>query len=243
MEKSVWKGYDRVDFTLEDRAGLIVAPHAAAPGRPWIWRAEFFDAYAQADMAMLEKGWHLAYYRVSDLYGCPQAIRLMRGFQTFVVKRFELAGKTVLFGFSRGGLYSLNYAAAYPEKVAALYLDAPVVDVRSWPGGFGKAKRSEAEWRECKRLYGIADETTGSFGGNPIDQIDRVADARIPILVVYGDKDTTAVFSENAERLIERYHKRGAEIRVIVKPGAGHHPHSLEDPAPIVDFLLKCGIA
>ena len=25
---------------------------------------------------------------------------------------------------------------------------------------------------------------------------------------------------------------------VILKPGVGHHPHSLEDPRPIVDFIL-----
>ena len=29
------------------------------------------------------------------------------------------------------------------------------------------------------------------------------------------------------------------KITVIEKPGIGHHPHSLKDPAPIVDFVLK----
>lgn len=33
--------------------------------------------------------------------------------------------------------------------------------------------------------------------------------------------------------------KAGGTIRVIRKPGADHHPHSLKDPAPIVDFVLK----
>jgi hypothetical protein len=26
---------------------------------------------------------------------------------------------------------------------------------------------------------------------------------------------------------------------VILKPGVGHHPHSLKDPAPVVEFLLR----
>jgi acyl-coA thioesterase I-like protein len=29
------------------------------------------------------------------------------------------------------------------------------------------------------------------------------------------------------------------EVEMIHKPGVGHHPHSLENPAPIVAFLEK----
>ena len=31
----------------------------------------------------------------------------------------------------------------------------------------------------------------------------------------------------------------GGKIEVIVKPGVDHHPHSLKDPKPIVDFLMN----
>ncbi len=36
-----------------------------------------------------------------------------------------------------------------------------------------------------------------------------------------------------------RYRELGGTVEVIVKPGVDHHPHSLKDPAPIVDFLIK----
>ena len=29
----------------------------------------------------------------------------------------------------------------------------------------------------------------------------------------------------------------GGDIKVIRKPGVGHHPHSLEDPTPIIEFV------
>jgi hypothetical protein len=35
---------------------------------------------------------------------------------------------------SRGGLIIYNCAVANPEKVAAIYGDAPVMDFKSWPG-------------------------------------------------------------------------------------------------------------
>ena len=33
--------------------------------------------------------------------------------------------------------------------------------------------------------------------------------------------------------------KLGGTIRVIRKPGVGHHPHSLAEPAPLVEFIER----
>ena len=46
-------------------------------------------------------------------------------------------------------------------------------------------------------------------------------------------------FAENTLLLQERYEKLGGRIKVIVKKGIGHHPHSLKDPQPIVEFILE----
>ena len=35
----------------------------------------------------------------------------------------------------------------------------------------------------------------------------------------------------------DAYQDMGGVVEVIVKPDCGHHPHSLEDPTPVVDFL------
>lgn len=37
----------------------------------------------------------------------------------------------------------------------------------------------------------------------------------------------------------KKYTEYGGNIKMIVKPGVGHHPHSLEDPQPVIDFILK----
>jgi hypothetical protein len=48
--------------------------------------------------------------------------------------------------------------------------------------------------------------------------------------------------AENTDVVVERYRALGGNIRVITKAGIGHHPHSSDDPAPIVNFLLShCG--
>lgn len=239
MRLTDWNGYETAEFEYEGREALLVLPKAFAEGRPWIWRAEFFGAFASADLAMLEQGYAVAYYRISDMYGCPAAIEAMESFHRFAVRLFGLAEKTILFGFSRGGLYSFNYAATYPERVAALYLDAPVLDIRSWPGGKGAGTFSPKEWEECLASYGLTEEEALEAPVSPLHRIEPVAAARIPILVVAGADDIPVPYAENGKLLEERYRALGGDIETIVKPGVGHHPHSLEDPTPIVAFLLS----
>ena len=37
----------------------------------------------------------------------------------------------------------------------------------------------------------------------------------------------------------KRYLALGGNVELIIKPGCDHHPHSLEDPQPVVDFIMR----
>lgn len=237
VESSIWKGHKKIEFFINGRESFIVCPDKPLEGAPWAWRTEFFGAFDTADMALLNMGWYLAYHSVSDMYGCPLSVGYLNQFQNAVEKEFSLASKAVLFGFSRGGLYAFNYAVAYPEKVSLLYLDAPVLDIRSWPGGKGSGEGSPECWHDCMKLYNLTEETAKLFKENPLDKVEAVAKAGIPIIVVAGDSDRVVPYSENAAILKEKYEKAGGKIKVIVKQGVDHHPHSLDDPSPIVNFI------
>lgn len=236
---SDWKGYRRHDFLFKGREALLIEPECSAPGNPWAWRAEFFNAFPMADMALLEKGWALVYYRISDLFGCPESIGMMNEFHLFMQSEFSLAAKTVLFGFSRGGLYAFNYAAAYPSHVSVLYLDAPVLDIRSWPGGKGKGTGSPREWAKCLKIYNLDEQSACDFQDNPLDKSVTVAEAGIPVILVAGDADEGVPYDENGALLCASYALHGGTMKTIIKPGIGHHPHSLENPRDIVDFILE----
>ena len=58
-------------------------------------------------------------------------------------------------------------------------------------------------------------------------------------MAVVGDADDVVPYAENTKPFAEKYRAAGGTIEVIVKPGVNHHPHSLKDPKPFVDFLLK----
>ena len=75
VKTSQWSGYERLDFAVDGRAALVVRPKSPAPGNPWIWRTEFFGHEPQADIALLGRGFHVAYIDVQNLYGAPVALQ------------------------------------------------------------------------------------------------------------------------------------------------------------------------
>jgi pimeloyl-ACP methyl ester carboxylesterase len=235
VTQSEWLDYERLDFVVAGQPAILILPKNPAPGRPWVWRAEWFGGRhgPQASLALLERGWHLAYINASDRYGSPDAIATFDAFYRHLRREAELAEKVVLEGFSRGGLYAFNFAATYPERVAALYLDAPALDLRSWPG------YKKSRWAEVAACYGLTEAAMETALVSPLDRIEPVLRAGIPIIGVSGDADKIVPYEENLAVLAKRYRAGGGLIEVIVKPGGGHHPHSLEDPTPIVDFILK----
>ncbi len=222
-----YKGYVSKTFEVGGRHSIVIEPKVAAEGRPWIWRTEFLGAFDIIDLALVERGWHLCYHRVSNMYGCPQSLAWMREFQQVVEAEFDLSPLPVLFGFSRGGLYAVNYAKTYPDKVGMLYLDAPVLDIRDWPISF-----SEKEANECMDWYHLTPETLDDFRGCPIDYAPDIAKSGIPVLIIAGDADHVVHYDLNTCVFEKRYYEAGGKNLVVaVKTHCDHHPHSAIDSA------------
>lgn len=232
--KTDWNGFDRYDFIFNGRNATVVAPRKAVEGRPWIWRPAFFGAFPSVDKALLERGFHVAYYDLTHLYGSPRAVRLGTEFYQTMCRYYHLSSKVTLEGFSRGGLCALNWAAQHPDKVACIYLDAPVCDVFSWPG------RGQKElWEGLLKEWNLTDGEMNGFKGNPIDHLEPLARWNIPLISVCGDSDKTVPFEENMKILAERYRALGGNVELILRPGCDHHPHSLTEPEPVVDFIVR----
>lgn len=235
ITQTEWHGYERLDFVVAGQPAILIVPKNPAPGRPWVWRAEWFgDRHGpQVGLALLERGWHYAYINASDRYGSPESMRIFDAFYRHLTTTYDLALKVVIEGFSRGGLYAFNFAADYPDRVSVLYLDAPALDLKSWPG-YGTPR-----WPDVARNYGLTLEQMETAPVSPLDRIAPVVAAGIPIIGVSGDADPTVKLDENLAILAERYRAAGGEIEIIIKPGGTHHPHSLADTTPIVEFVLR----
>jgi lysophospholipase L1-like esterase/pimeloyl-ACP methyl ester carboxylesterase len=231
-------GFQGTNFTFSGRNAKAVVPKQASPGYPWVWRARFWGHEPQGDIALLERGFHIVYCDVSELFGNEEALSIWDGFYKMLTGA-GLAKKAVMEGMSRGGVYIYRWAATYPERVVAIYADAPVLDLKSWPGGKGSGKGSPKDWETFKRDFNLkTEEEALGFSGNPIDLADKIAGAGFPMLHVVGDADDVVPVAENTAIFEQRIKSAGGSIHVIHKPGVGHHPHSLQNPQPIVDFVL-----
>ena len=238
-KRSDFHGFERVDLERAGRSGIVVRPRREAEGRPWLWRARFFDHEPQVDVGVLEHGFHLVYCDVANLFGGPPAVAAWNDFYAFLAGEHGFAPKVALEGFSRGGLIIYNWASENPDKVACIYADAPVCDIKSWPGGKGRGPGAPDLWEMCLASYGLTEDEAMRAKCSPVDRLLPLAQAGVPLLHVVGDADETVPVSDNTDRLEDAYRALGGSIRVIHKPGVGHHPHCLEDPTPIVDFILE----
>lgn len=234
-----YHGYSLHDLTVDGCKAHLVKPATPLPGSPWVWRTMFWDAFPAADLALLQAGFHLAFIDVGNTFGCPDAMKHFDVFYRVMTGQYGLSRKPALEGLSRGGLYAYRWAYVNTEKVGCIYGDAPVCDMKSWPGGKGKGKGSPRDWQEAIKDYHFASEQQMmDFKGNPIDILAPIAAARIPILHVCGDADTTVPETENTDIVRKRFMALGGDFALIVKHGCDHHPHGLKDPTPVVDFIV-----
>ncbi len=236
---SQFHSFPRYDFEHGGRRCIVVTPRVTADGKPWIWRARFFGHEPQTDIALLNQGYHVAYTDVANLFGSPDAVKIWNGFYDYLTKSHGFHARPALEGMSRGGLIIFNWAKVNPGKVSCIYGDAPVCDFKSWPGGKGTGKGGGGAWQTCLDAYGLTEAEALVARVNPIDGLQALATARVPILNVVGDADVVVPVAENTAILEKRYAEMNGPIQVIHKAGIGHHPHSLKEPKPIVDFVLS----
>jgi pimeloyl-ACP methyl ester carboxylesterase len=239
--RTTWiEPYQKSEFEFEGHKVTIVHPTEPLDGMPWAWKGEFLDAFPGTELSLLEKGFHIVAIEYPNMFGAPQVVEVWNNLYQLLIKEYNFATKPALIGLSRGGLYCYNWAIANPDKIACLYGDAPVCDMKSWPGGKGQGVGSPENWQEAMRVYGFESEDEFiAYGGNPIDNLLPLAENNIPILHVYGDSDEVVPWDENTGVVAERYKKLGGDIQIIGKPGCGHHPHGLPNPKLVVDFILK----
>lgn len=232
-------GYAKHSFQLKgDVNAIVVSPKVPAAGNPWVWRARFWGHQPQFDLAMLQRGWHVCYCDVSDLFGADQALDRWDRFYS-LSQELRLSQKPLLEGMSRGGLIIMRWSSAHPDQVCGIYADNAVMDIRSWPGGKGASKGTPSAWQTCLKAYGMTDAETENDRGGPLDRLKPLAEANVPIFALINEADVVVPPAENGDLLVAKYRSLGGPIEERRRAGLGHHPHSLKDPMPLVKFATK----
>lgn len=235
--KSLYNGFERLDFKFEDREAILILPEEGKKCGKWLLKTEYFDAFPNFEIEMVKRGWCVAYIKNITRWCLDEDLDLKARFADFLSKEFGLYKKCVPVGMSCGGLIGSKFAAKYPEYVSCLYLDAPVLNLLSCPAGLGEANHEYDFMSEFYNATGITLSQLLSYREHPIDKMPILLENNIPIMLVAGDSDPVVPFIENGAILEKYYKENGGTIEVIIKPGCEHHPHGLDDNTPIIDFV------
>ena len=236
-----WHGFEREHFMFNKRSAWVVKPTSALEGNPWVWRAHFPNWHTDVDSILLSRGFHIVYINTNDMFGSPAAMQIWDAFHNYIVTRMGLAERVALEGVSRGGLYIYNWAKRNPLKVTCIYAEAPVCDLKSWPGGKTKGVGSPQDWKAVLSNYGFTEEQAMAYKNNPINQLEGLAACKVPILHSIGLNDRIVPNEENTFPLVDNYIKLGGIATVYPMTRGpqnleGHH-FTIEHPERIADFI------
>ena len=240
--QSAWHGFVKHSFVFDGRQARIVTPQQALPGNPWVWRAYFPDWHTDMDSILLSRGFHIAYVDCGDMFGSAEAMQVWERFYDYLIREKHFAEKPALEGVSRGGLYIYAWAKRNPGKVSCIYAEAPVLDIKSWPGGKGKGRGSDADWKKLFKAYNYTEEQAMAFSDNPVDHLETLAAFKVPVVHVVCERDSIVPLAENTAILEKNYKKYGGNIRVdYMTEGVndvGHH-FTIANPGQYADFIFN----
>lgn len=242
-EKSLWREkFTKLSFMFEGKQAIVVLPEKTC-GR-WMLKTEYFDAFQDFECELVKRGYTLAYLQNGSRLVKEGDLERKKRFADFLINEFNLADKCVPVGMSCGGLHAIRQASAYPEMISVLCLDAPVVNLLSWP--FHMSDRttfcSEGAEKEVFDALGLTRTTILTYRDHPFDHIPDLLKAKIPMLLTYGDADGEVPFSENGILLAEAYDKTDIPHLVMGTPGRGHHPHGPNGDIAMqraIEFVLR----
>ena len=240
-QESFWKDEFRcITFDFEGREAVLVFPHEDNRTGKWMLKTEYFRAFQEFELALVKQGFHLAYLRNLNRWGMDEDQDAKLRFRDFLVKEFGLESKCVPIGMSCGGLHAIKLAARHPEMVSAMYLDAPVVNLLSFPFYFGGEREPDyAVVEEMLSALSLTRLQMLYYREHPLDKIPALIAARISMLLVWGDADEVVPWDENARLLMEAYRQSDVPAMYMDMPGRGHHPHGPSDMDAAVAFIRE----
>ena len=235
--KSDWHGFEMLEFELDGRIAKLICPKEPRQDKKWLLKTEYLNAFPSFEIEMLSRGYYVAHIKNITRWCLPEDTDAKAMLCEFLSWEFGLCDKCMTVGLSCGGMQSVYFAEKYPQYVAAMYLDAPVLNLLSCPCGLGVAE--ENFYDEYVKATGKTVSDLLNYREHPIDKVNKIISDGIPAILICGDSDKTVPYVENGKYLSQKYRKSDVPFVEILKKGCDHHPHGLDDLTPLIEFTKK----
>lgn len=226
-------------FKLNGHDAFIILPEKVDGETPWIWYAPTLPGLpSKAEVWMFErflaKGIAIAGIDAGESYGSPDGRELFSDLYQYLTTKRQFSKTPCLLARSRGGLMLYNWAAQNPDKVGGVAAIYPVCNLESYPG----LKKAAGAYKMT------ADELKQKLAEhNPIERMNRLAEAGVPIFHLHGDSDKIVPHMKNTEVLIQRYKKFGGSAEFLLFKGQGHNMwKGFFQSEELTNFAIKCAL-
>ncbi|MEO1995581.1 MAG: alpha/beta hydrolase, partial [Planctomycetaceae bacterium] len=203
MPDACTQATERETFVIAEHQAFVMEPsdstRVAGP-MPWVWYAPTLgrNLPGSAEKWMFDRlhaaGIAIAGVDVGESYGSPQGRAVYQALYEQLTRHRGYSTKPVLLARSRGGLMLLSWAVEHPQSVAAVAGIYPVCNIASYPG---IARAAPAYGMTAKQLQEKLAEH------NPVDRLEKLAAARVPIFHLQGDSDRVVPHEKNSGLLAE----------------------------------------
>ena len=226
-------------FKFEDKDAFIIMPKKHSElNLPWVFYAPTLRGLPnERDEGwminhFLEAGIAVAGIDVGESYGNIEGRNLYSKFHNFLTQRKKFNPKACLLARSRGGLMLYNWAANNPKKVKCIAGIYPVCNLRSYPG----LERAAPAYKMS------ASELANSLSeNNPINRLQNLAKADVPIFHIHGNVDTVVPLKSNSGIIAKRYQRFGGNMQLVVPKGQGHNMwEGFFKCDELVNFIINC---
>ncbi len=227
-------------FEVAGRQAFVILPSEEVREAkvPWVLYAPTFHERLPNERhegwmmrQFLAKGIAIAGVDVGESYGSPAGREIYTALYQTLTRDYQCDTKACLLARSRGGLMLYNWAADHPDKVRAIAGIYPVCNLLSYPG---LAKACGA--------YGLTeDELEASLSQhNPIERLQPLAKAGVPIFHIHGDVDKVVPIEKNSQIIADRYREMGGSMTLQVPKGQGHNMwQGFFQCQDLVDFVIS----
>lgn len=236
---AAFHGFEQKEFIFEGRKAVLVFPPQPEAHGNWLLKTEYWDAFPEIELEMVRRGYHLAYLQNTSRFAPQADCDAKARFAAFLHREYGLRTRCVPVGMSCGGAHAVVFAGTHPECVACVYIDAPVLNYCDFPGRLSDAECETVWEREFLQTYpGMTRAKLLQFDRHPMNYIDALKAAQIPILLLYGTQDETVRYDCNGRWLADAYRDAPELLTVIPRNLQGHHPHgACDDPMQIIQFI------
>ena len=238
VQTDLFHGFVRTTFDFRGCRAWIVEPACEpAAGHPWTWTMQWATAFVPRTpvLHLLRQGWRHVTIDTFKYKMNEEGLEISKAFQDYLVGELGFAPRACLVGMSWGGFFSVRYTDYNPGGVAAMYLDAPLLNfdnlmsqprekVLSSVGVW--AKGAPERWSDDPRM--------------PVNMAEGVAKSGAPVYLLYGGVDRVVPPAVKCNMFVPRLKAAGVEVKEVARGSYAHHPHGLEiDDQSIAEFFKK----